>query len=498
MRAIGSLALAGVVACLAFQARAAAPTACTGTFSNGTAINVAKAANMVDVGYVSKTVTPQAIPVGSQTPCDVHSFAWNQFLYLTQSDPKTPGTPRFLQFAPWYNALTLGPKPAAYPGGSTALQTAFIDLNQAQAGSAGHLLDVQNQTVRYDIRFDQYMYSSIVDQNLYTAGLYAAKCNPDPATNKCKNNNIWMIPIGANESPEPGATELKTAWRDFGSAANCPSAQFYCNGRFALVGFHFVNKTFSHGEWIWASFEHVANAPDCAPGGDTTIAPKSPINTAWSFFNPATVPSSVMSSKTCNVTSSPPQCNANPNPSGDGSSWVAVNVCRTDKIAAGGTSAANCTIGPANSAGNVACLNATILPQRSGVWRNYKLVGAVWAQGGIGPNVDFRIQGFQSQTNPPVAYLTPVGFVHLANTTIETWLQNGATGYDPLKANGTKAGCFFCHNEPSSRSQADLSHFPGKLPLLQALRNSLLGANSTAKASNADPIAAAAKKKKSH
>ena len=32
--------------------------------------------------------------------------------------------------------------------------------------------------------------------------------------------------------------DIKTAWRDFGSAANCPATQFYCNGRFALVTWH--------------------------------------------------------------------------------------------------------------------------------------------------------------------------------------------------------------------------------------------------------------------
>ncbi len=52
------------------------------------------------------------------------------------------------------------------------------------------------------------------------------------------------------------------------------------NGRFGLVGMHIVQKTQTHGEWIWASFEHVANDPDCYPGGDlATIAAQSPIGT---------------------------------------------------------------------------------------------------------------------------------------------------------------------------------------------------------------------------
>jgi len=458
--------------------RAAAQQLCNGTFSNGVSIKVGLAVYMPDVGYIDKT-TP-LIPVNSQTPCDVHTFAWNQFLYLTQNLLGGPG-PRFMQMAPWYNTLTTGAKPGAYPGGATDLRTAMLD--QGQAGTDGHLLDVAGQTVRYDIRFDENMYTSIVAQNFYTAPLYNTACNPDFANNgACKNNDkIWMIPAGANEHPEPGATELKTAWRDFGTPSGCPASEFFCQGRFGLVGFHFVNKTFSHGEWIWASFEHVANAPDCTVGGDTPIAPMSPINSSWSFFNTQTVPSGVMSSKTCNVAMPPGQCNTNPNPSGDRKTWVPTNVCRTDLIAAGGASSANC--GSANSSNDVACLNATIMPQRSGVWRNYKLVGAVWVQGGMGPNTDFRIQNFQTQV-PNIPYVAPAGFVHLANTAIETWLQPGSTGYDPFGNNATGAGCFECHHQPSSfgsSKQADLSHFPGKLPLLklQALRNSLLPANST-------------------
>jgi hypothetical protein len=64
----------------------------------------------------------------------------------------------------------------------------------------------------------------------------------------------------------------------------------------------------------------------------------------------------------------------------------------------------------------------------------------------------------------------------------------GSSGYDPFKTNAAQAGCFLCHNQPSAfaphNKEVDLSHFPGKLPLLKltALRNSLIKANSTMKA----------------
>jgi hypothetical protein len=59
-----------------------------------------------------------------------------------------------------------------------------------------------------------------------------------------------------------------------------------------------------------------------------------------------------------------------------------------------------------------------------------------------------------------------VGFPHLANTAMESFLQKGATAYDPNVQlglpNETKAGCFGCHNTEASNSNANLSHFPTK------------------------------------
>lgn len=474
------------------QAEEAAPSGagaalCNGTFSDGkNPISVSNPAYLPDV----------PLTIENQTVCDVHTFAWNQFLYYTQMAPDPNNgnqvTPRFLHMAPWYNALkTSGsPAPGKYPGGNTSLQVAHLD--QGQAGTDDRLVDVDGNTVLYDIRFDVNMYESIVLQNLYTEALFVKACEPDPATGVCANNDkIWMSPAGANEKPEPGSIEIKTAWRDFGTPAGCPQDQYYCNGRFGLVGLHYVNKTFSHGEWIWASFEHVANDPDCAAGGESPIAPLSPIGTAWAFFDPATAGPDVMNSKTCNVASSPPQCNGNPNPSGDKKTYVQTNICRTDNLPAGGASADNCKIMPAdapqyqaNNGGNVACLNASIMPQREGAWKNYKLIGTLWTSGGMGPNQDFRIKIFQ-QEEQGIPYAEPAGFEHLASTTMETWLQKDSTGYDPFGINGTQAGCFLCHNLPSAygngNRQVDLSHFPGKLPpaTLTALHASLLGATAT-------------------
>src|SRR4029453_523871 len=95
------------------------PTACHGAFSDGTSINVANPAYLADVP-------------GSQLFCDFHTFAWNQFLYLTSGT-----TPPFLSMAPWYNVLEANgsPPPAAHPGGSTARGGG--QLGKGQGGRRG-------------------------------------------------------------------------------------------------------------------------------------------------------------------------------------------------------------------------------------------------------------------------------------------------------------------------------------------------------------------------
>jgi hypothetical protein len=474
-------------------------TLCNGVFSNGASINVSAPVNEIEVGFVpssqyGKPPPYPAISGTAVTSCDVHTFAWNQFLYLTAADP-TSGTARFMEMAPWYNVLLPNgsPPPGAYPGGPTDLETAMLD--QGQAGNDNHLLDVNGNTVRYDIRFDSVMYGGIVGGNVFTQDLFTQQCQPDAKTGVCATENsskfgtkVWLPPQFANEGPEEGSVEVKTAWRDFGAPGKCPS-DFYCQGRFGLVGFHYVNKTFYHGEWIWATFEHVANDPDCMPGGDEPIASASPTGAAWSFFNPQTVPPGVMTSKMCNVKSSPPQCNSNPK---SGTGWIPINVCRTISAAAGGASPTNCavTAGKANVAGNISCLNATIMPQLSGPWRNYKLVGALWVKGGMSFMTDFRVTGFQTPV-PGYVNATPAGIPFLANTTMETWFQHSSSGYRQAGAvtgtGGADAGCFLCHNLPSEfgrGKQMDLSHFPGKLPsnALTALRTSLVRADSSAPA----------------
>lgn len=451
-------------------------TNCSGTFSDGSSINVASPQPLGDVP-------------GDQSFCDFHTFAWNQYLYLTQmvndsNDPSFPSKPRFLSYAPWYNLLKVNgsPQPKAFPGGTTTLQVARLDNKQA-GGGQDELIDVAGQTVLYDIRFNQTFYDFIATSTgkYYTQEGYYSYCDPlnpsEPFTD-CKNTTPLWLPW-TDSATNMGSIEVKSSWRQF-PGNDCPATQMYCAGKnLGLVGLHIAQKTPTHGEWIWASFEHVANVPDCAAGSSTPIAPQSPLGTAWSFFDPSKAPASVMETKTCGVTSANPQCNTDPHvpPGSESSVFQQVNVCRTDALPAGGANTANCALSTdaplANSAGNAACLNATLQPQLSGVWKNYQLIGTLWTQHTQAPNENFCIDVFQDCSSSGLPVKTAVGFPNLANTTLETYLQTGSTAYDPNSPtlpNATKAGCFGCHNPTPQDSDTDLSHFPSKFLSLTQVR----------------------------
>jgi hypothetical protein len=438
-------------------------TLCNGTFSNGTQINIS---NPQPLGEV---------PLPTQSFCDFHTFAWNQFLYLTQTvqdpnDPVTPTKPRFLSYAPWYNMLVQdgSPKPGAFPGGSTTLEVGRLDQKQAGAGQDA-LVDVAGQIVLYDIRFNQPFYDAILSKNFYTQAGYYSFCKPktpsQPFTDCSNPEQVWM-PWG--DGTAMGSVELKSAWRQF-PGNDCPADQMYCVGsNLGLVGLHIAQKTPTHGEWVWASFEHVANTPDCQPGSSTPIDTQSPLGTPWSFFNPKTAPAGVMQTKTCGVTTASPQCNLDPH---KGTGFQQVNICRTDSLPSGGASSTNCAVTSstsqdpqANSPGNVSCLNATVRPQLTGVWKNYEHIGTLWTKHTQPPDQDFWIETFQQpKLNAPMK--VAVGFPHLANTTLETYLQIGATAYNPNGSglsNANKAGCFGCHNPVAQDTDTDLTHWPSK------------------------------------
>jgi hypothetical protein len=159
-----------------------------------------------------------------------------------------------------------------------------------------------------------------------------------------------------------------------------------------LVGLHIVQKTESFPRYVWATFEHVDNAP--APD---EIKSGAAAKKRWSFYDPNS------------------RAAWNQKPPDDPSKWTTpVQVVRILPV----TPNAN-TVNPAFRQMLLA-LNPGGPNRPSNVWANYFLVGAQWG-------------GFEMSPIPQEPK-------YMANTTMETYLQ------DPVDDPNSPHGCINCHN----------------------------------------------------
>lgn len=482
---------------------ARAPAAVTGCEVNFTSETVNGSSLWMDIPDATKPIN-----------CNFHRFAYNNFLYLVGGD-----TPRFLTELQALDDLTAGGWPAA--PALAPLKTRRIanqdtpGLNPTEGGQAGDnfsLIDAAGNEVMYQIRINQTMWDAMVQNNWNTsAGLQAAATayTKDPTT-----GGVWLPPTATSAGD---SIEIKTSWRKYGS--DCPSATMFCTpgadgSTWGLLGMHLVQKTPTRGEWVWASFEHVANAPDCQPGFSNPLQqnPRDPSNptatinvnsgelaaaTGWTSFNFKTYGGDGTTCAVPNGTPSPdytscvgatgtPLCNTDPTTSKPGV-FQQVNVCRTLPIPDHSTPASVAAVCASTSnsneavedGNNVACITQSVLdnwPQGLDPrWKYYMLIGAEWLNADAVPTtgcVSMTDEGVPGDSftcaQPDPAPPTPVtypsfpttGTGNLANTTMETWMQAGtcmmATGQPQLTS---ATDCLACHEALTQASgEGDFSH----------------------------------------
>lgn len=397
-----------------------------------------------DAAWITSPSMPTDVPADPSN-CDFHQFAWQSFLYLVN-----PATPPALTFETFMSDAGIfvgsGQTPTPYgqpaPQGGSCPTGAKLQLRQAdrmsgpasaatagdlneilQAGSAEPLVDQANRFVHYGVSYNQTQYDYLTTCDLYRDDCFDNTMSPDGQTSSVD------FPAGS--------TELKAAWHVV-ETCNLPDSPKPCTPEdvsdfytttavvqpysasdpscvavtVALVGMHVVTKTPLHPEWIWASFEHVDNAPDCA-----NTSEKPPEGDGWTFFDPACTgnnctPNTYVDG--CGNTKYTPSCQTQ----------VPIQVCREAPIGAGTT----------GNVENVTAINASVsslLPKGS-VWNNYTLVGTLWLD--------------QSQQPTPPER----GSTFLANTTAETYVQSKVTDTSPTN-------CFSCHTPGPAASPTTAS-----------------------------------------
>lgn len=382
--------------------------------------------------WVNNPTLPESVPGNEGNHCDFAQFSWQSFLALTE--PANNNQLAFETYMSWDGLFVASGAPNAW--GDTPWPPTLGELTK-QAGSGNDLIAQSGAEVLYDMSVNQTMYNYIVTNQLYTES--------------CFNNggmNIHMPPT-TDPSTGAGSIEIKSAWLPM---TTCDSTKYHCvkatmqGGTpvtVGLVGIHIVHKIDDHQEWIWTSFEHVDNAPDCAK----VTAPPSGYS-GWNFFDS----SFVQVGSACNACNNfgGTNCNAATQCNTFVSETASPNVCRTTQLMSLGCQ----NNGNLNDDTNdVVCLNQSVwslLPSNS-VWKNYMLVGTLWFKPGMSAPVTTSTPFPPDLPNSSTQQLE-VGNTTLANTVMETYTQMN--------------NCFDCHQTsfatvtgtPGSGGHADFSH----------------------------------------
>jgi hypothetical protein len=289
-----------------------------------------------------------------------------------------------------------------------------------QAGPDGIMVDLQGHPIYYSIYSDSTFGDFIKQNDLFT-----------PAK---------LLAFDPDKSFPVGTLTLKAAWKVVAPGEDVSTfftrtAQIALlttkDGKIepsgetktvevALVGFHIAGAVNGHPEMIWATFEHLQNAPDL-PKAVNDMAPDDIVsNKNWTFYKANT------EFKDCNI-----------NSAGSGALKLdeaaqtlspVAQVCRIVPYGGGKTS----------NVDNIKSLNDSVHSQLDGVWKNYFEVGAIWfsSPNALKPNCTFQPGALECRdpANPDLPILT--GSTHLSNTTIETFTQSQSA----------QDNCFACHN----------------------------------------------------
>lgn len=404
--------------------------------------------------------------------CNFAIFSWQSFLALMQVGDTSTGQ---LVFETYMDTDGLFPASgqSPTPWGSEPWPLTLGEVVK-QAGSGNDLIAQSNVEVQYDESVNETMYDYITSNMLYNSNCFNAG-----------GNNIHMPPtqnVSSEDSDE--SIELKTAWLPM---ASCDPTKYHCikalvNGQptqVGLIGIHIVHKLPDHQEWIWSTFEHVNNAPDCAKITNPPAGYDS-----WNFFKTGFVP--VGQACTACASEDGSGCDASTQCNTFVSETTIPNICRVTALTTVACDTGNTNLD--DDTNDVACLNQSVKSLLgSSVWSNYMLVGTIWFKPGM--------TAPDSSGQTPPAGQQFIGNLSLSNSVMETYTQQA------------NQNCFGCHTNtfkafnPSSAENsghADFSHIFNRIQATNTVTCPTLSQPSHDSASKAPAPGAPVKPVRSH
>jgi hypothetical protein len=351
---------------------------------------------------------------GSSNFCDFYQFSTQTFLYLMSQDPN--GQRNFMNQA---NYPVLEFKDDGSPANSCdnsitgpTLRTALAkagagtSVTTGQAGGGATIYAQDGNVVYYDVRFSKSL------------------CALTGSAVEMQKQNIINFPAGT--------MELKFGWKVLSDAEIASNAfvtqQQSIGGKnvtLGLAGMHMVAATTDHPEFVWTTYEHINNTPDCTP-------PDAQNGNAWTFASAsctAALPGSADAANVCKF-NQPPKNQTTP-------TGTPTNICRVHPYgtASGDPKAAqNLTDVTTQNSELLSLLTQPTTPASMKVLANYFTVGALWVS-------DI------SQSSGGVGVPNERGSLRLANSVAET-------DYQHVNLNSTFASnCFGCHNYAGTGQQ---------------------------------------------
>ena len=380
--------------------------------------------------WVSAPNPPQEVPLGANADfCQFYQFSWQWFLQLVS--PSANPSIRNFQVAANFPLLegdidgviqnscdSDAPPTRMFVRTLKAVDAKgqFVLPERIDQAGSGPIYDQNGNVVFYDVRFSKNLCSigKIQSQSNFPSGTTEIKSAWRIITDQQKANYFWMT---ANVDGVPGDETL------------------------GLIGFHLVRATALHPEFVWSTFEHKDNVPDCD-------SPQAPPAAGWSFTSAA------CASQLANLfagpysVANPGNCVFNVGPASGGLTGTPTQICRQFADATASTDLkASKNVGAINDLNDQLVGPSGILTQLPAsnpmsVWKNYVNIGAIW----------------ESDTTQPSSNIgNQRGSMRLANSVLETTFQGGFSAGQPFSSN-----CFGCHNYSTSASNtlpsSDLSH----------------------------------------
>ncbi|OZG73939.1 mannan-binding protein [Hahella sp. CCB-MM4] len=342
---------------------------------------------------------------GSSTFCDFYQFSTQTFLYLMS--PVSSGNMRNFQVQADYPLLEFNDDgtPANSCDSTIDGPTLRMSLDKTssistgQAGGGATIYAQDGNVVYYDVRFNKSL------------------CGLTASAVEMQKQNLINFPSGT--------MELKFAWKKL-SSSEISSNSFVTQKQsiggttvtLGLLGMHVIVATKNHPEFVWATYEHKVNTPDCLPSGIQT-------NTNWTFADSnctAELPDSAEESNSCKF-NQPPKNQTSP-------TGTPTNICRVHPY---GTASGDLKAGEnisditEQNADLYDLLNQSTTSSAMKVLTNYFNVGALWVS---------NIQ----QSSGGIGVPNERGSLRLANSVAETDYQEVDITSD------FASNCFGCHN----------------------------------------------------